>query len=396
MQKNRFVELAIQIIEPFLTDLEAIVNIDSGTYTKAGIDQVGAYLQKRFHDFGFATYFDVQTEYGNHLVATHKGSNAAGPRLMLIGHIDTVFPAGEVERRPYSLAQRNGLRIAKGPGILDMKSGVLMGMYACHLLQSEQLANYQNVTFVCNSDEEIGSLSSKPLIQRLAQEVDAALILEPGRMINTVVSSRKGIGFYRLEVRGIASHAGVEPHKGRNAILELAHKVIALQSLNGTIPGVTLNVGIISGGERTNIVPDFACCEIDVRVSSQDGLRAIEEAMRRVAARTFVDGTKTKLTGSIRSMPFERTLRSARLVHLVKEVGVELGLKIEDKSSGGASDANTTAAIGLPTLDGLGAGGGLAHNPDEYIELDYLPTRIALLCGLLQRICCYYQDGNQL
>ncbi len=396
MQKNRFVELAEQVITPFLTDLEAIVNIDSGTYTKAGVDPVGAYLRQRFADFGFATSFDVQTDYGDHLVATHAGTNTQGPRLMLIGHIDTVFPAGEATRRPYSLSQREGMRIAKGPGVLDMKSGVLMGMYACHLLQVAQATDYQSITFVCNSDEEVGSPSSKALIQKLAQEVDAVLVLEPGRLLNTVVSARKGIGIYRVEVRGVAAHAGVEPQKGRSAILELVHKVIDLQAINGTIPGVTLNVGIISGGERTNIVPDFASCDIDVRASSQESLRAVEEAMRRATSRVHVEGTKTKLTGGIRSMPFERTPRSIRLIQLVKEVGDELGLKIEDLGSGGASDANTTAAMGLPTLDGLGAGGGLAHNPDEYIELDYLPTRIALLSGLMQRVCRYYQEGHRL
>ncbi|GAC1447828.1 MAG: M20/M25/M40 family metallo-hydrolase [Ktedonobacteraceae bacterium] len=396
MQKNRFVERAEQVVEPLLADLAAIVNIDSGTFTKVGVDQVGAYLQRRFHDFGFATYFDAQEEYGDNLVATRQGTNSTGPRLLLIGHIDTVFPAGEVARRPYAVSERAGVRIAKGPGVLDMKSGVLMGMYALRLLQEEQLENYQSVTFICNSDEEIGSLASKALIRKLAPEMDAVLVLEPGRMLNAVVSSRKGIGRYRVEVTGLSSHAGVEPDKGRNAILELAHQVIGLQALNNTILGATVNVGIIHGGERTNVVPDFAYCELDARVTSEASLHVLEEAMRRVTSRTLLDGTTVTLSGGMMSMPFERTERSARLVELVREVGAELGLAMEDISSGGASDANTASALGLPTLDGLGAAGGLAHNPDEYIELDTLPTRLALLTGLLQRICSYYQDGNKL
>ncbi len=396
MQKNRFVEHAERIIEPLLADLAAIVNIDSGTFTKAGVDEVGAYLEKRFHDFGFVTYFDAQERYGNNLVATRRGANSMGPRLMLIGHIDTVFPAGEVARRPYSVSEREGVRTAKGPGVLDMKSGVLMGMYALRILQDEQLANYQSVTFICNTDEEIGSPASKALLRNLAPEMDAVLVLEPGRMLNAVVSSRKGIGLYRVEVRGLASHAGVEPYKGRNAILELAHQIVNLQAINGTIPGATLNVGVIHGGERTNVVPDFAYCELDVRVTNEAGLHAIEEAMHKVTTHTVVEGTTVTLSGGMLSMPFERTERSACLVHLVQEVGRELGLAIVDISSGGASDANTASALGLPTLDGLGAAGGLAHNPDEYIELDSLPTRIALLSGLLQRICTYYQDGNKL
>jgi len=396
MQKNHFVERAEQIIEPLLTDLAAVVNIDSGTFTKAGVDEVGLYLQKRFHDFGFATYFDAQEQYGNNLVATREGAHASGPRLLLIGHIDTVFSAGEAVRRPYSEHEQAGLRIAKGPGVLDMKSGVLMGMYALRLLQDESQANYQRVTFLCNTDEEIGSLASKALICKLAPEVDAVLVLEPGRLLNAVVSARKGIGHYRVEVQGLSSHAGVEPHKGRNAILELAHQVVELQAINGKIPGATLSVGVIHGGKRTNVVPDFAYCEIDVRVTSEAGLHAIEEEMHKVVAHTIVDGTVVTLSGGMRSMPFELTERSMRLLQLAREAGSELGLAIEDTRSGGASDANTAAALGLPTLDGLGAAGGLAHNPDEYIELDSLPTRIALLTNLLQRICVYYQEGNKL
>ncbi len=164
MQKHHVIARAEQRIEPLLTDLETIVNIDSGTYTKAGVDGVGTYLQKRFHEFGFSTYFDPQPEYGNHLIAIHKGNAAHGPRILLVGHMDTVFPEGETQRRPFSLVQQNGQRIAKGPGVLDMKSGLLLGMYGLHLLIENAQTNYQSATFVFNSDEEIGSLSSRPLI----------------------------------------------------------------------------------------------------------------------------------------------------------------------------------------------------------------------------------------
>src|SRR5262249_42585230 len=159
-----------------------------------------------------------------------------------------------------------------GPGILDMKSGLLMGMYALHLLIQANEIDYQNVTFLYNSDEEVGSPSSQPLIEKLAANADAVLVLEPGRELNRVVSSRRGIGQYRVEAHGISAHAGVNPECGRNAILELVHQIIDLQAINGTIPGVSLNVGIIRGGERTNIVPDYAYCDIDVRVRDQQGI----------------------------------------------------------------------------------------------------------------------------
>ena len=386
MKKHRTVARAEQMMQPYLDDLKAIVNIDSGTYTKAGVDRVGEYLQERFRDFGFSTYFDPQQKYGNHLVATWKGNVSNGPRLLLVGHMDTVFAEGEAERRPFTIGQRNGMRIAKGPGVLDMKSGLLIGMYGLRLLIEASAANFQSITFICNSDEEVGSPVSKPLIQEVAAQSDAVIVLEPGRAISTVVSSRRGIGNYRVEVRGVSAHAGVEPQHGRNAILELSYQVQALQALNGTIPGTTLSVGIIHGGERTNVVPDFAYCELDVRVSDTKGIQAIEEAMRKVTAKHVLDGTQITLSGGIRSMPFERNDRNSKLVQFAKEAGKELGLKIEDLGSGGASDANNTSAVGTPTIDGLGAGGGLAHNPDEYIELDYLPVRIALLSGLVQRI----------
>ena len=396
MQKNRFVATAEQIMEPFLADLKTIVNIDSGTYTRAGINQIATYLQARFHDFGFDTSVDRQQEYGNHLVATHKGNAPDGPRILVIGHTDTVFPEGEAARRPFTLTERDGRHIATGPGILDMKAGLLMGMYALYLLIQADEANYQSVTFICNSDEEVGSPSSRPLVEEIAARSDAVIVLEPGRQLNKIVSSRRGIGHYRVEAHGISAHAGVNPECGRNAILELAHQVLNLQAINGTISGISLNVGTIQGGGRTNIIPDYAYCDIDVRVSDQDGIKAIEQAMHNVAKETVLDGTTVTLSGAIRSMPFEKAAGSARLVALARQAGEEVGIELEDVASGGASDANTTAGMGVPTIDGLGAGGGHAHNPGEYIELDYLPTRIALITAILQKICAYYKMGERL
>jgi glutamate carboxypeptidase len=386
MKQHPIVERAEKRMPAYMDDLKAIVNIDSGTYTKAGIDRVGAYLERRFSDFGFSTTFDKQQEYGNNLVATREGSTKQGPRILLIGHIDTVFAEGEVQKRPFALSERNGKRIATGPGVLDMKSGVLLGMYGLQLLFEENVSNYQSVTFICNSDEEIGSPGSKPLIQEIARQSDAVIVLEPGRAISNVVSSRRSSGQYRVEVHGLSAHAGVEPHNGRNAIHELSYKVQAMQALNGTIPGVTLSVGVIRGGERTNVVPDFAYFEMDVRASDMQGIAAVEEAMEKVAAHTTISGTTTTLSGGMRCLPFERTERNLHLVQKAKEAGKELGITIVDLSSGGASDANTTSGMGIPSIDGLGAGGGLAHNPGEYVELDYLPERIALLTGLVRKI----------
>lgn len=374
------------ILDAYLEDLKAIVNIDSGTFTKAGVDRVGAYLQERFTDFGFSTSFDRQAQYGDNLVATHTGSNPNGPRLLLIGHIDTVFSEGEAARRPFKIARSNGKTIATGPGVLDMKSGVLIGMYSLRLLMQAQEAAYQSATFICNSDEEIGSPGSRPLIRELARQADAVLVFEPGRAGETVVSSRRGCGQYRVEVQGLSAHAGVEPQRGRNAILELSYQIQKMQALNGTVAGTTLSVGVIRGGERTNVVPDYAYFDMDVRASDQKAARALEKAMRQVITQNKLQGTTITLSGDMLCQPFERNQTNERLVRLVREAGSALGLKIQDVGSGGASDANTTGGMGIPTLDGLGAGGGLAHNPGEFIELDYLPTRIALVMGLIRRI----------
>ncbi len=386
MQKHYHVERAEQLIEPYLADLKAIVNIDSGTYNKGGVDRVGAYLQERFHASDFSTYFDTQKEYGNHLVATHQGSRPDGARILLVGHMDTVFSDGEVGKRPFSISEQNGVQVAKGPGVLDMKSGILIGMYGVQQLITGQEADYKSVTFILNSDEEIGSPVSKPLIQELARQADAVIVLEPGRLINQVVSSRRSSGLYRVEVRGRSAHAGVEPQKGINAILELSYQVQAMQALQGVIPGTSLSVTVIRGGERSNVIPDTAYFEMDVRASSMAGIQVIEGTMRRVASRKIMNGTQITLSGDMRCLPFERSEQNAPLVRAAKEVGKELGLEIRDLASGGASDANNTAPLGVPTIDGLGAAGGLAHNPDEYVELDSLPTRIALLSGLVKRI----------
>lgn len=396
MQKLPVVEQAEQQLRPFLADLEAIVNIDSGTYNRVGVNRVASYLSARFQALGFSTRLDPQTEYGDNLVAEYAGNAPSGPRILLIGHMDTVFPDGEAARRPFAMREQDGARIATGPGVLDMKSGLLIGMYGLHSLIVSEQARYRSLTFICNSDEEIGSPASKPLIQELARESDAVIVLEPGRALTTVVSSRRASGQYRIEVRGVAAHAGVEPHVGRNAILELAHQVQAVQALNSTIPGTSLNVGVIRGGERTNIVPDFAYCEIDVRASDQAGISALEAALHRITQRCVLAGTSISVSGNFRSQPFELTPRNIGLVRLAKEAGTELGLAIEDHSSGGASDANNTSCLDVATIDGLGAGGGLAHNPDEYVELDYLPTRIALLSNLVKHICNYYQSGHTL
>ncbi len=373
--------------QALLGNLQTIVNIDSGTYHKAGVDQVAAWMKERLEASGCAVTVQPQQEYGNHVIATRRGVGKA--RILIIGHMDTVFPEGEPTRRPFTIKDGR----AFGPGVLDMKSGLLLGVYAADLLRALGAENFASITFLCNSDEEIGSPSSKPLVRELAGQADVALVLEPGRELDEVVIARKDVGNYKLEVRGVASHAGVEPEKGRSAILELAHKIVALQNLNGTIPGVTVNVGVVSGGERPNIVPDHAHALINVRAADKTGIAAVEEAFQRIARQVTVTGAESAITGELCHFPFEATPGNTALFNLAKAEAARQNIALRGVSTGGGSDGNTTATM-IPTLDALGLAGGLAHNPGEYIILDSIPPRMVLLAGLIERIGAAYLDGG--
>jgi glutamate carboxypeptidase len=268
---------------------------------------------------------------------------------------------------------------------MDMKSGLLVGLYAAAALHTE--APWAELTFFCNSDEEIGSPTSHDLVATLARQADAALVLEPNSRVDKVTIARKGVATFRIDVTGVSAHAGVEPEKGRNALIELAHRVLAVQALNGTIPGVTLNLGVVHGGERPNIVADQAYALIDVRSPDAAGVQSVEAALRRIVeAAPTVEGTQTRLAGSFMHQPFTQSAGSKRLFALADDAARTQGLTLTGSPTGGGSDGNTAAGMGTPTLDGLGPAGGHAHNPGEYIEIESIAPRIALLGGLLARI----------
>lgn len=363
----------------FLNDLRTLVNIDSGTYTPDGVARVADELEARFLGAGADVERTAAGEYGPNLIARWRGAGAR--RILLVGHMDTVFPEGETSRRPFRIEDGQ----AFGPGVMDMKSGLLTGLYAIRTLAEE--APWAELMFVCNSDEEVGSPASHDLIDQLARAADAALVLEPNSRVDRATVARKGVATFRIEVSGLSAHAGVEPQKGRNAILELAHRIIAVQALNGAIPGVTLNVGKVQGGERPNVVPDAAYALIDVRAADLAGVEAVMQALREVAgAAPAVADTEVRLSGGFAHQPFTQSPASARLFELAQAVAAELGYELTGGATGGGSDGNTTAAAATPTLDGLGPAGGMAHNPGEYILIDSIAPRIALLAGLIARV----------
>lgn len=368
----------------FLGDLERLVNTDCGSYTPDGVNEVGRWTATFLADLGATVESrpDPAGRLGDTVVATFEG-RAGAPRVLLIGHLDTVFDPGTAAARPFVIADG----IARGPGVTDMKSGLLAGLYALKALMGELGGlPFERLVFVANPDEEIGSPTSTPHIRAIAADMDATLVLEAARANGDIVSSRKGILDLRITVTGRAAHAGVEPEKGRSAILEAARIVSELHALNGRWPGVTVNVGVISGGTRPNVVAERCSLQVDVRGVTRAEMEAAEAEIHRVAETTVVPDTTVEFEPMARWWPMEKLPRSARLVEHAKAVAEGLGFTIADASTGGASDANSTAGMGVPSLDGLGPIGGNDHSPTEYMDIESIVPRTALLAGLLLAI----------
>ena len=364
----------------FLDDLATLVGIDCGTHNKAGVDQVGVWVRDRCLAWDWAVEHYPQTEYGDCWLARLRGLGEG--RVLLMGHLDTVYPEGTAAARPMYY---EGAKIL-GPGVCDMKGGVLAGLYALRALQTIGFKDFAELLMFFTSEEEVSSPISRPFSSALAQQVDAVLVLEAGRMNGDIVSARKGSGEFTVKVIGKAAHAGVEPEKGAHAILELAHQIIALHQLNGLVSGVTVNADVIRGGTVPNVIPDEAWAEVDVRSIDPIGAAAIQRALADLPKRTTIPGTRVEISGRFKYPPMAKTPATALLVEFARETARELGFDVEDAATGGASDANVIAGLGVPVLDGLGPVGGLDHSPDEYIEADSIVPRTALVAELIQRI----------
>jgi glutamate carboxypeptidase len=367
----------------FLAELEALVNIDCGSYTPAGVNRVADAVERSLRELD-ATLQRIPHQpsgdarpLGDLVIGRMAGD---GPRVLLIGHMDTVFEEGTAAARPFRV---DGDR-ALGPGTSDMKGGLLAGLHALAALAG--IGFRPAVTFIANPDEEIGSPFSGPHIRRLAAEHDAALVLEGARANGDIVSARKGIADLEVTLVGRAAHAGVEPEKGRSAILAAAHQVVALHELNGRWPSVTLNAGVIRGGTRPNVVAETCVLELDLRAATVAEFEAASAEVERIVTQPVVDGVRAFVRRVASHPPMERTPAIARLADQARTLAVELGFELRDAATGGASDANTTAAAGLPTLDGLGPIGGDDHSSDEWLDLSSVVPRTTLLAGMIARI----------
>jgi glutamate carboxypeptidase len=379
-------EIAARKYDGFLSSLREMVNIDCGSFTPDGVDRIADLCHERFKTGGWEVervkFERAPDEPRLGEMVTGRLHGSGGKNVLMIGHTDTVFDEGTVAERPFTIDGH----IAKGPGVSDMKGGLLTGFYAVEVLQEAGFDSFGTITYVCNPDEEIGSPCSGPVIRRLAPDNDAALVLEGARENGDIVSSRKGITDYRISFLGRAAHAGVEPERGRNAILQAAHATIALQELNGRWPGVTVNVGVARGGTRTNVVPERCDLNVDLRSPTLDTLEEAEREIERICRETVVPDVTVRIEGHGWHKPMEKKEGGERLVRIATEVAGELGFELHDASTGGASDANSTSAAGTPTLDGLGPVGGDDHAPGEWIDLASVVPRIALLAGVVSRL----------
>jgi glutamate carboxypeptidase len=378
---SAFVDFLTPRLPEILDQLANLSMMDCGTYDKAGVDAVGRLMRARVEAAGAAVEISSDEKLGDSLVARWQGKGTA--RLLLVGHLDTVYPVGWPNDHPFHIDGD----LAHGPGAADMKGGLLNGLYALDALRAGGFTNFAEIAFVFNSDEEIGSPSSTPFIRRLAEGRHAVLVLEPGRANGNIVSARKGMGTFELTVSGQSAHAGVDPEKGRSAVLELAYQTIALHALADLPGGISVNVGTVSGGMRPNVVAAEASARIDLRARTVEDLERTIAAMQASAAAPTVEGTTVTLSGKIGHQPMVRTAAIARLVALCQEAARDAGFSVDETATGGGSDGNTTAAMGVPTLDALGPVGGGAHSPNEYLEISSIVPRAAMLAGLIQRIC---------
>lgn len=365
--------------QPWLLDtIGALARIESPSDDKAAVDRCGAELAARLAAVGARVERLPQNARGDHLRAT---VGDRGRQVMLLGHFDTVWPIGSIDRMP--LRQDDGRLY--GPGVFDMKAGISVAMLAVRALREiASAAAMPRVVMLWTTDEEVGSATSRVSIEDEARRSQAVLVLEPSLPGGAAKTSRKGCGDFELTVHGIAAHAGIDPGKGANAIHELALQIAAIHRLQDLERGISVNVGLVSGGSRTNVVPERARASIDVRARSMKDAAEVEASLRALRAQT--PGTRLELEGGFSRPPLERGEHVRSLFQTARNVARELGVDLTEGGTGGGSDGNFTAALGVPTLDGLGPRGDGAHAVHEHVDVNDLPWRAAFLARLLMTL----------
>ena len=366
-----------------LDTIEQLVAIESPSDVKAAVDRLSTLLASRFEQLGGNVQLHKTEKFGNHLQVDFGLSRRHGARrtkpILLLGHMDTVYPIGTISKMPFHSSQGR----LWGPGVLDMKAGIALALQVIEgLLHWNGGKLPRPLTCLFVSDEEVGSTSSRKITEKLARQASAVLVLEPAAGLKGAVkTARKGVGEYRIQVQGVAAHAGLDPGKGHSAIVELARQVLRLSELVGADSGTTVNAGKISGGTRSNVVAAEALAIVDVRVATPQDADKVHQ--RITALQPHDPECSITITGGINRPPMQRNAGVAALFQKAEQVAAELGWQLEEASVGGGSDGNFTAALRVPTLDGLGAVGEGAHSLGESIIISELPRRAALLAGLI-------------
>ena len=366
-----------------LSLLRKMVEIESPSDDKAAVNRMGAFLAEVFERLGGQVTFYPQEAAGNHLKAEFAGGasgRADGKPVLLLGHFDTVWPMGTLAKMPFRMEAGR----AFGPGVYDMKAGIAMMIFALRALK-ESGAAHRPVTILLDTDEEVGSTTGRPIVEATAKDCEAVLVLEPSQgPQGHLKTSRKGVGDMTIRVRGRASHSGVDFEKGRSAIVELARQLLEIVKFTDLARGITVNPGVIQGGTRSNVIAAEAWAEVDLRIARAADAAELEKKF--AALKPFDPDCAIELSGGINRPPMERTEGTVRLFGMAQEIAATMGWKLEESSTGGGSDGNFTSALGIPTLDGLGALGEGAHASNESVVIRELPQRTALLAGLIQSV----------
>ena len=366
--------------DQIVSTIRELVEIESPSDNKAAVDCLAKTVAQKFAALGGQVRIHRATNFGDHLQVDFEGKSGGTP-VLLLGHYDTVYPLGTLASMPCRVVDNK----LTGPGVLDMKSGIALMLHALSALQEWGGSLPRPITVLLVSDEEVGSDSSRAITESLAKKAAAVLVLEPSYGFEGAVkTARKGVGEYMVKVTGRASHAGLDFQKGVNAILELARQIEKVSSFTDLKKGLTVNVGIVSGGSRTNVVPAEATAQVDVRIARLKDAAGIDKKMRGL--RPFNRKCKLEITGGINRPPMERTAGVAALYAKAVAVAGELGWKLGEAAVGGGSDGNFTAGLGIPTLDGLGGVGDGAHASHEHILIPELPHRAALVAGLIESV----------
>jgi glutamate carboxypeptidase len=360
-----------------LDTAEALVRLESPTTDKDAVDRCGGELASRLEAIGGKVTRLTREQRGNHILSEFGCGTS---QILLLGHFDTVWPVGQLERMPLTRSQSR----LHGPGVFDMKAGIAIGMLATRALHESEASIPHRIVMLWTSDEEIGSETSRAAIEDEASRSAAVLVLEPSLPGGALKTARNGCGGYQVTVRGVAAHAGIEPQKGASAVQELAHQILRLNALQDLERGISVNVVQVSGGLRSNVIPDEARATVDVRAATAAAASEVDagfQALRPVDPRTTIE-----VRGGFDRPPLERNDKVRRLYSEARDVARELGQELGEGATGGGSDGNFTAALGVPTLDGLGAVGDGAHALHEHVEIDALADRAALIAGLITRL----------